>query len=103
MYTFSKNLEASLGPAEAVFGAVAKADQRITCVLQPETLLQGSELYPVLGYLVESICLSCIFLCDVYFEPEHELFSQFCVQICRAGSHWRASVPSGRAACPRWG
>ena len=52
MCTFSKNLEASLGPAEAVFGAVAKADQRITCVLQPETLLQGSEMYPVLGYLV---------------------------------------------------
>ena len=55
---FSKNLEASLGPAEAELGAVAKADQHITCVLQPETLLQGSKLYPVLGYLVESICMS---------------------------------------------
>jgi len=40
---FSKNLEASLGPAEAELGTVAKADQHITCVLQPETLLQGSK------------------------------------------------------------
>ena len=100
---FSKNLEASLGPAEAVFGAVAKADQHITCVLQPETLLQGSKMYPVLGFLVELICMSCIFLCDVYFEPEHEPVLPVCVQLCRAGSRWRASVPSGRAACPRWG
>ena len=44
MYMFSKNLEASLGPAEAELGAVAKADQHITCVLQPETLLQGAGL-----------------------------------------------------------
>ena len=49
---FSKNLEASLAPAEAEFGAVAKADQHITCVLQPEPLLQGSKMYPVLGSLV---------------------------------------------------
>ena len=83
-----------------MFGAVAKADQRITCILQPETLLQGSEMYPVLGYLVESICLSCIFLCDVYFEPEHELFSQFVFNSAEQAATGEPVYPQGGQLVP---